>query len=74
MKQSASNERSGSLWEIMMVGPILENALFVPRSRLGLVARPRLRERLNRGVDATLTLVSAHVLEAAAFSSAWRAF
>jgi LuxR family maltose regulon positive regulatory protein len=39
--------------------PILETKLFVPRRRRGLVVRPRLRERLGRSGDVTLTLVSA---------------
>ena len=42
-----------------MVGPLLETKLHVPRRRRGLVARPRLAERLNRGAEAKLTLVSA---------------
>jgi LuxR family maltose regulon positive regulatory protein len=41
------------------VGPLLETKLHVPRRRRGLVARPRLPERLNRGMEAALTLVSA---------------
>ncbi|MCW2578648.1 MAG: ATP-dependent transcriptional regulator, MalT-like, LuxR family [Blastococcus sp.] len=42
-----------------MAGPLLETKLHVPRSRRGLVARPRLDERLSRGTDSALTLVSA---------------
>jgi len=42
-----------------MVGPLLETKLHVPRLRTGLVARGRLSERLGRGAEATLTLVSA---------------
>ena len=42
-----------------MVGPLLETKVHVPRRRRGLVARPRLLERLNRGTEAALTLVSA---------------
>ncbi|SNS14505.1 LuxR family transcriptional regulator, maltose regulon positive regulatory protein [Geodermatophilus saharensis] len=42
-----------------MVGPLLETKLHVPRRRRGLVARPRLLERLDRGTEAALTLVSA---------------
>ena len=42
-----------------MAGPLLETKLHIPRRRRGLVARPRLNERLNRGADAALTLVSA---------------
>jgi LuxR family maltose regulon positive regulatory protein len=39
--------------------PLLETKLHVPRPRPGLVPRPRLTERLNRGAQAKLTLVSA---------------
>ena len=39
--------------------PLLETKLYVPKLRRGLVARQRLSERLSRGVDSKLTLVSA---------------
>jgi LuxR family maltose regulon positive regulatory protein len=39
--------------------PLIETKLFLPSPRPGLVARPRLRERLDRGLDAKLMLVSA---------------
>ena len=42
-----------------MAGPLLETKLHVPRWRRGLVARPRLSERLSRGAKSALTLVSA---------------
>ncbi len=42
-----------------MVGPLLETKLHVPRRRRGLVARPRLNERLSQGAEWALTLVSA---------------
>ena len=42
-----------------MAGPLLETKLHVPRLRRGLVARPRLSERLSRGAERALTLVSA---------------
>jgi LuxR family maltose regulon positive regulatory protein len=42
-----------------MTGPLLEAKLHAPRRRRGLVARPRLGERLGRGAEAALTLVSA---------------
>ncbi len=42
-----------------MAGPLLETKLQVPRRRRDLVARPRLSERLSRGVESALTLVSA---------------
>jgi LuxR family maltose regulon positive regulatory protein len=40
-------------------GPLLETKLHVPRLRRALVARPRLSERLSRGAESALTLVSA---------------
>ena len=42
-----------------MAGPLLETKLNVPRLRRTLVARPRLSERLSRGAESALTLVSA---------------
>jgi LuxR family transcriptional regulator, maltose regulon positive regulatory protein len=42
-----------------MAGPLLETKLYVPSRRGGVVARPRLSERLERGAKAKLTLVSA---------------
>ena len=42
-----------------MPGPLLETKLHVPRRRRGLVARPRLIDRLSRGAESALTLVSA---------------
>ncbi|TFV79603.1 helix-turn-helix transcriptional regulator [Blastococcus sp. CT_GayMR20] len=42
-----------------MAGPLLETKLHVPRGRRGLVPRGRLTERLDRGAEAALTLVSA---------------
>ena len=42
-----------------MAGPLLESKLRVPRLRRALVARPRLSERLGRGAESALTLVSA---------------
>jgi hypothetical protein len=44
---------------VVIAGPLLETKLHVPRWRRGLVARPRLSERLSRGTQAALTLVSA---------------
>ena len=35
--------------------PLLESKVHVPARRKGLIARPRLQERLNRGAEATLT-------------------
>src|SRR6478752_2921132 len=42
-----------------MAAPLLETKLHVPRWRRSLVARPRLGERLSRGAESALTLVSA---------------
>jgi LuxR family maltose regulon positive regulatory protein len=42
-----------------MASPLLETKLYVPKLRRGLVARPRLSERLGRGVESKLTLISA---------------
>ena len=42
-----------------MLGPLLETKLHIPRRRQGLVARPRLVDRLSRGAESALTLVSA---------------
>jgi LuxR family maltose regulon positive regulatory protein len=45
--------------ETVMPAPLLETKLYVPRPRRGLVVRPRLIERLDRGAASTLMLVSA---------------
>jgi ATP/maltotriose-dependent transcriptional regulator MalT len=42
-----------------MAGPLLETKLQVPRQRRDLVAPPRLSERLSRGAESELMLVSA---------------
>src|SRR6185437_2779171 len=42
-----------------MAAPLLETKLHIPRWRRSLVARPRLSERLSRGAESALTLVSA---------------
>ena len=39
--------------------PLLQTKLYIPRWRAGLVARPRLLERLDRAAQSKLTLVSA---------------
>ena len=39
--------------------PLLETKVYVPKPRRALVARPKLRERLSRGAESKLTLVSA---------------
>ena len=43
----------------VMQGPLIATKLFVPKLRAGVVARPRLNDRLQRGGTAKLTLVSA---------------
>jgi LuxR family maltose regulon positive regulatory protein len=42
-----------------MTEPLLETKLYVPRLRPDVVARPRLSERLRRGAESRLTLISA---------------
>jgi LuxR family maltose regulon positive regulatory protein len=42
-----------------MASQLLETKLYVPRPRRGLVARPRLSERLGRWAESKLTLISA---------------
>jgi LuxR family transcriptional regulator, maltose regulon positive regulatory protein len=42
-----------------MAGSLLETKLQIPRRRRDLVPRPRLSERLSRGAESALTLVSA---------------
>src|SRR5207237_8784612 len=49
----------GRVAPLLMASLLLETKLFVPRRRRGLVARPRLSERLNRGAESKLMLVSA---------------
>jgi LuxR family maltose regulon positive regulatory protein len=39
--------------------PLLETKLFIPKPPRGLVARPRLIERLDRGAESKLTLIAA---------------
>ena len=42
-----------------MAGPLIATKLYAPKLRRGLVARPRLLERLRRGAESRLMLVSA---------------
>ena len=42
-----------------MTDPLMATKLYVPKLRRGLVARPRLLERMGNGAEAKLTLVSA---------------
>jgi ATP/maltotriose-dependent transcriptional regulator MalT len=45
--------------EWLMVGPLLETKLHVPRRSSGVVVRPRLSDRLARAGESPLTVVSA---------------
>src|SRR5437879_11578700 len=65
-----------------MASPLLETKLYAPRWRRGQVPRPRLSERLDRGAETKLTLVSAPAgfgkktlltewLELLRYSAAW---
>ena len=56
---AAPPEAAGDLGDSLVPNPLLETKLYVPRSRRGLVPRPRLSERLDRGTASKLTLVSA---------------
>ena len=59
---SASTNRRHEPQEVTTLdnaGPLLETKLYVPRLRRGLVARPRLIERMSRGAESKLTLISA---------------
>ncbi len=55
----APPKAAGHLGDSLGPASLLETKLYVPRSRRGLVPRPRLSERLDRGTASTLTLVSA---------------
>ncbi len=44
---------------MVAISPLLDTKLSSPNLRPGLVPRPRLSERLNRGAESKLTLVSA---------------
>lgn len=48
-----------SLQQTFATSPLLETKLYTPRWRTGLVPRTRLTERLDRGTERKLTLVSA---------------
>jgi LuxR family transcriptional regulator, maltose regulon positive regulatory protein len=59
---SASTDRRHETQDVTTLdnaGPLLETKLYAPRLRRGLVARPRLIERMNRGAESKLTLISA---------------
>ena len=55
----APPKAAGNLGDSLVRAPLLETKLYVPRSRRGLVPRPRLSERLDRGIASKLMLVSA---------------
>jgi LuxR family maltose regulon positive regulatory protein len=55
----APPKAAGHLEDSLVPAPLLETKLYVSRSRRGLVPRPRLSERLDRGIASKLTLVSA---------------
>ena len=55
----APPKAAGHLGDSLVLPPLLETKLYVPRSRRALVPRPRLSERLDRGAASTLMLVSA---------------
>ena len=55
----APPKAAGHLGDSLVPAPLLETKFYVPRSRRGLVPRPRLSERLDRGTAAKLMLVSA---------------
>jgi LuxR family transcriptional regulator, maltose regulon positive regulatory protein len=55
----APPKAAADLEDSLAPAPLLETKLYVPRSRRGLVPRPRLSERLDRGTASKLTLVSA---------------
>ena len=57
--QVVAPPKAAGTWRFAGAGPLLETKLYVPRSRRGLVPRPRLSERLDRGTASKLTLVSA---------------
>jgi ATP/maltotriose-dependent transcriptional regulator MalT len=44
---------------MVVPSPLLETKLYIPKVRRGLVTRPRLSDRLSRGGESKLTLVSA---------------
>ena len=52
-------KEAGHPGDSLVPAPLLETKLYVPRSRRGLVPRPRLSERLDRGTASKLMLVSA---------------
>jgi DNA-binding SARP family transcriptional activator len=55
----APPKAAGNRGDSLVPAPLLATKLYVPRSRRGLVPRPRLSERLDRGIASKLTLVSA---------------
>ena len=56
---AAPPEAAGDPADCLEPAPLLATKFYIPRSRRGLVPRPRLIERLDRGTASRLTLVSA---------------
>jgi len=56
---TSRRHRTSEVTTLDNAGPLLETKLYVPRLRRGLVARPRLIERMGRGAESKLTLISA---------------
>ena len=50
---------AGCVPQLILENLLLETKIYLPKVRCGLVPRPRLEERLNRGAELKLTLVSA---------------
>jgi ATP/maltotriose-dependent transcriptional regulator MalT len=59
MRQPGILDKMRSRQEMVVTTPLLATKFYVPRSRRGLVPRPRLSERLDRGAASKLMLVSA---------------
>ena len=55
----ADDGEAGLPGDVVTIGPLLETKLHIPRPPRGMVARPRLGDRLSRGLDSALTLISA---------------
>ena len=63
-RQDREGEGGGRYWVIHMTakddaGPLLQTKLYIPRPRRARSGRPRLLERLRRGAESKLTLLSA---------------
>ena len=58
-RRQTLDDRRRALDQDSVARPIIATKLYVPKRRRGLVARPRLRERLRVDADVRLVLVSA---------------